>query len=170
MCKACHASNMPSARRDRTLLLLLLCCCCCRCCHAAGVSVQVVDDILDFTQTAEQLGKPQGQDLASGNLTAPVIYALQQSPELEEIIQSELWCTVGCVILGDLSTACVLGLSSGGDQRPQEWGCGVAYLLGERPHAQFMAPSRHPLPPGRHLCPWCCHRCGRQLTNCVSWC
>jgi all-trans-nonaprenyl-diphosphate synthase len=48
-----------------------------------------VDDILDFTQTAEQLGKPQGQDLASGNLTAPVIFALQQSKELEEIIQSE---------------------------------------------------------------------------------
>lgn len=50
---------------------------------------QVVDDILDFTQTAEQLGKPQGQDLASGNLTAPVIYALQRSQELEAIIQSE---------------------------------------------------------------------------------
>lgn len=49
----------------------------------------MVDDILDFTQTAEQLGKPQGQDLASGNLTAPVIYALQQNKELEEIIQSE---------------------------------------------------------------------------------
>jgi all-trans-nonaprenyl-diphosphate synthase len=42
----------------------------------------VVDDILDFTQTSEQLGKPQGQDLASGNLTAPVIFALQNSPEL----------------------------------------------------------------------------------------
>jgi all-trans-nonaprenyl-diphosphate synthase len=56
-----------------------------------------VDDILDFTQTAEQLGKPQGQDLASGNLTAPVIYALQQSPELEEIIQSEFaWCVTWC--------------------------------------------------------------------------
>jgi len=51
--------------------------------------LQVVDDILDFTQTAEQLGKPQGQDLASGNLTAPVIFALQQSPELEALIESE---------------------------------------------------------------------------------
>lgn len=50
---------------------------------------QVVDDILDFTQTAEQLGKPQGQDLASGNLTAPVIFALRRCPELEAIIQSE---------------------------------------------------------------------------------
>lgn len=72
-----------------------------------NVSVQVVDDILDFTQTAEQLGKPQGQDLASGNLTAPVIYALQQSKELEEIIQSELVipsCGTG------LGRGCGLGL------------------------------------------------------------
>ncbi len=44
-----------------------------------GLAFQVVDDILDFTQSTEQLGKPQGQDLASGNLTAPVIFALQVS-------------------------------------------------------------------------------------------
>jgi all-trans-nonaprenyl-diphosphate synthase len=50
---------------------------------------KVVDDILDFTQTSEQLGKPQGQDLASGNLTAPVIYALKGCPDLEELIQTE---------------------------------------------------------------------------------
>uniref|UniRef100_A0A383WLT2 Solanesyl diphosphate synthase n=1 Tax=Tetradesmus obliquus TaxID=3088 RepID=A0A383WLT2_TETOB len=54
-----------------------------------GLAFQVVDDILDFTQSTEQLGKPQGQDLASGNLTAPVIFALQRSPELEQLIQSE---------------------------------------------------------------------------------
>lgn len=54
-----------------------------------GLAFQVVDDILDFTQTEEQLGKPQGQDLASGNLTAPVLYALESSEELREIIDSE---------------------------------------------------------------------------------
>ncbi|KAI8472316.1 MAG: chloroplast Clp protease [Monoraphidium minutum] len=54
-----------------------------------GLAFQVVDDILDFTQTAEQLGKPQGQDLASGNLTAPAIFALRRSPELAELIESE---------------------------------------------------------------------------------
>ena len=54
-----------------------------------GLAFQVVDDILDFTQTAEQLGKPQGQDLASGNLTAPVLFALKESDELREIIDSE---------------------------------------------------------------------------------
>eukprot|EP01026_Neomeris_dumetosa_P033719 TRINITY_DN2697_c1_g1_i4.p1 TRINITY_DN2697_c1_g1~~TRINITY_DN2697_c1_g1_i4.p1 ORF type:complete len:368 (-),score=33.92 TRINITY_DN2697_c1_g1_i4:212-1315(-) len=54
-----------------------------------GLAFQIVDDILDFTQSTEQLGKPQGQDLASGNLTAPVIFALEQSSELKELIEDE---------------------------------------------------------------------------------
>ncbi|KAI3881505.1 hypothetical protein MKX03_035583 [Papaver bracteatum] len=54
-----------------------------------GLSFQVVDDILDFTQSAEQLGKPAGLDLAKGNLTAPVIFALEREPMLREIIDSE---------------------------------------------------------------------------------
>ncbi|KAM7498552.1 hypothetical protein LguiA_022966 [Lonicera macranthoides] len=54
-----------------------------------GLSFQVVDDILDFTQSAEQLGKPAGSDLAKGNLTAPVIFALETEPELRDIIESE---------------------------------------------------------------------------------
>ncbi|CAG9465599.1 unnamed protein product [Pedinophyceae sp. YPF-701] len=54
-----------------------------------GLAFQVVDDILDITQSAEQLGKPQGQDLASGNITAPIIYALQApgGDELRELIE-----------------------------------------------------------------------------------
>lgn len=59
-----------------------------------GLSFQVVDDILDFTQSAEQLGKPAGNDLAKGNLTAPVIFALETEPELREIIESE-FCETG---------------------------------------------------------------------------
>eukprot|EP00238_Polyblepharides_amylifera_P009695 CAMPEP_0196579302 /NCGR_PEP_ID=MMETSP1081-20130531/19844_1 /TAXON_ID=36882 /ORGANISM="Pyramimonas amylifera, Strain CCMP720" /LENGTH=349 /DNA_ID=CAMNT_0041898835 /DNA_START=340 /DNA_END=1389 /DNA_ORIENTATION=+ len=54
-----------------------------------GLAFQVVDDILDFTQTEEQLGKPQGQDLAGGNLTCPIIYAMETNPELRDIIESE---------------------------------------------------------------------------------
>ena len=54
-----------------------------------GLAFQVVDDILDFTQSEEQLGKPQGQDLASGNLTAPTIFALKRVPELRGLIENQ---------------------------------------------------------------------------------
>jgi all-trans-nonaprenyl-diphosphate synthase len=54
-----------------------------------GLAFQVVDDILDFTQSEEQLGKPQGQDLASGNLTAPTIFALRSNPELRGLIEGQ---------------------------------------------------------------------------------
>jgi all-trans-nonaprenyl-diphosphate synthase len=54
-----------------------------------GLAFQIVDDILDFTGSTEVLGKPAGSDLASGNLTAPVLYALQQEPSLKLLIERE---------------------------------------------------------------------------------
>eukprot|EP00899_Mesostigma_viride_P023598 jgi/Mesvir1/4422/Mv11916-RA.1 len=54
-----------------------------------GLAFQVVDDILDFTQDSETLGKPAGSDLASGNLTAPALFALQVEPRLREIVEGE---------------------------------------------------------------------------------
>jgi len=38
-----------------------------------GLAFQVVDDILDFTATEEELGKPVGSDLRQGTITLPVI-------------------------------------------------------------------------------------------------
>ncbi|MBA0632702.1 hypothetical protein Godav_001396 [Gossypium davidsonii] len=79
-----------------------------------GLSFQVVDDILDFTQSAEQLGKPAGSDLAKGNLTAPVIFALEKEPKLREIIESEFCET------GSLDEAIELVKQCGGIERAQE--------------------------------------------------
>ena len=76
-----------------------------------GLAFQVVDDILDFTQSTEQLGKPQGQDLASGNLTAPAILALaspQGGPRLRQLIESEF------MEPGALEEALALVRSTGG--------------------------------------------------------
>lgn len=42
-----------------------------------GISFQIIDDILDFTQDKSNLGKPNGADLINGNITLPVIFALR---------------------------------------------------------------------------------------------
>ncbi len=54
-----------------------------------GLAFQIVDDILDFTGSTKVLGKPAGSDLASGNLTAPVLYAMAEKPYLEVLIERE---------------------------------------------------------------------------------
>lgn len=76
-----------------------------------GLSFQIVDDILDFTQSSEKLGKPAASDLAKGNLTAPVLFALEKEPLLREIIDSEF------TEVGSLQSAIELVHRGGGIER-----------------------------------------------------
>jgi octaprenyl-diphosphate synthase len=47
----------------------------------AGLAFQLVDDLLDFTASPEQLGKPVLSDLKEGKVTLPLIFALEaQAP------------------------------------------------------------------------------------------
>ncbi|MFC3882725.1 heptaprenyl diphosphate synthase component II [Bacillus songklensis] len=54
--------------------------------YNVGMAFQITDDILDFTASAEQLGKPAGSDLLQGNITLPVLYAIQD-PEMRKKIE-----------------------------------------------------------------------------------
>ena len=73
-----------------------------------GLAFQIVDDILDFTESSDHLGKPAATDLKKGNLTLPVLYALEKEPGLRDLIQTEF------VNAGDLDRAISLVFESGG--------------------------------------------------------
>jgi geranylgeranyl pyrophosphate synthase len=54
-----------------------------------GIAYQIIDDVLDLTGDPRDMGKPRGNDLKNGNYTLPVIYALEQRPELANLLQDE---------------------------------------------------------------------------------
>lgn len=61
-----------------------------------GIAFQLVDDLLDFVASSEQLGKPAAADLKLGLATAPVLFATNKYPELEDMI-ARRFCNPGDV-------------------------------------------------------------------------
>ena len=53
--------------------------------HNLGIAFQIVDDILDFSGTEEELGKPIGSDLAQGTFTLPAMVFLERYPEDDRV-------------------------------------------------------------------------------------
>ncbi|WP_153122615.1 heptaprenyl diphosphate synthase component II [Peribacillus tepidiphilus] len=55
--------------------------------YYVGMSFQITDDILDFTASEKELGKPAGSDLKQGNITLPVLFAMKNEELRAEIVQ-----------------------------------------------------------------------------------
>lgn len=51
-----------------------------------GLAFQLVDDMLDYTITADELGKPAGADLELGLATAPLLFAWKEHSELGALV------------------------------------------------------------------------------------
>jgi geranylgeranyl diphosphate synthase type II len=47
--------------------------------RSVGLAFQIVDDVLDVTQSSEQLGKTAGKDSATEKLTYPALYGVDES-------------------------------------------------------------------------------------------
>ncbi len=61
----------------------------------AGLAFQIADDILDVTQTSEQLGKTAGKDLKADKATYPSLYGLEKAAQMADDLVKE-----GCDAIG----------------------------------------------------------------------
>lgn len=60
--------------------------------HELGLAFQIIDDILDMTESEAVLGKPAGNDLREGTITLPLLLAAQRSadPLLRRILSGPI--------------------------------------------------------------------------------
>lgn len=57
--------------------------------RSAGLAFQIADDILDVTQTSEQLGKTAGKDVKADKATYPSLYGLEGSVKMaDELVKA----------------------------------------------------------------------------------
>ena len=56
---------------------------------AIGLAFQIVDDILDVTQTSEQLGKTAGKDTASEKATYPALFGIEASTQKADALVND---------------------------------------------------------------------------------
>jgi geranylgeranyl diphosphate synthase type II len=57
--------------------------------RSIGLAFQIVDDVLDVTQTSEQLGKTAGKDTTAEKATYPALFGIEQSErKADELVKS----------------------------------------------------------------------------------
>ncbi|RAP76386.1 heptaprenyl diphosphate synthase component II [Paenibacillus montanisoli] len=57
--------------------------------YNVGMAFQIRDDLLDLLGTEKQIGKPPGSDIKQGNMTLPVLLALQE-PAIKDALLAEI--------------------------------------------------------------------------------
>jgi hexaprenyl-diphosphate synthase len=65
-----------------------------------GLAFQLVDDMLDYTISGEELGKPAGADLELGLATAPLLFAWKNNKELGSLVGRKF------ALEGDVARVC----------------------------------------------------------------
>jgi geranylgeranyl pyrophosphate synthase len=54
--------------------------------YEIGMAFQIVDDILDFTGTTSDVGKPVGSDMRQGLITLPTLFFLEDHPDQTRLV------------------------------------------------------------------------------------
>lgn len=87
--------------------------------YNVGMAFQIRDDLLDLCGTEKSIGKPPGSDMRQGNITLPVIYALQEA-ELRESLLREISLIRAAGTEADTSRAIDMILASPGIRRAEQ--------------------------------------------------
>jgi octaprenyl-diphosphate synthase len=90
--------------------------------HHIGIAFQVIDDTLDFTGEAEELGKPVGNDIQEGKATLPLIYALRNAKAAERLRLRQIFIA-DQISARDITEIRNLVLRSGGIEYANDKAC-----------------------------------------------
>lgn len=71
-----------------------------------GLAFQLVDDMLDYTVSGEELGKPAGADLELGLATAPLLFAWKDNKSLGKLVGRKFSGDGDVQRVGSLSPKC----------------------------------------------------------------
>ena len=78
-----------------------------------GIMFQIRDDIFDYFDSKE-IGKPTGNDMAEGKLTLPVIYALNNNPQYESMMNLAKKVKAGTINTDEIAVLVEFTKRSGG--------------------------------------------------------
>ena len=78
-----------------------------------GIMFQIRDDIFDYYDSKE-IGKPTGNDMAEGKLTLPVIYALNNNPQYESMMNLARKVKAGTINTDEIAVLVEFTKRSGG--------------------------------------------------------
>src|ERR1051326_3464577 len=62
--------------------------------YHVGLAFQIIDDILDVTQSTEQLGKTAGKDQAASKATYPKIIGLEKSKRIAHALTDKAFAAL----------------------------------------------------------------------------
>ena len=99
-----------------------------------GIMFQIRDDIFDYFDSKE-IGKPTGNDMAEGKLTLPVIYALNQNPQYESMMNLARKVKAGTINTDEIAVLVEFTKQHGGidyaEKRMEDFHCEAKKYLNE---------------------------------------